>query len=145
MFDGMSLSNPLVSLRNEMDRLFSEYGGGLLRSPYARQPNHPPLNVWDEGDTVCVEAEIPGVRKDDLEVYAVGTELTLKGRRHAMEGEKLTYHRQERGTDEFTRVVMLPMAVDAEKIEAVLNDGVLTLRLPKAEEAKPRQIKVKTN
>ena len=98
MFDRMPLSNPLVNLRNEMDRLFGEYGSGFLRSPYARQPDHPPLNVWDEGDTVCVEAEIPGVGKDDLEVYAVGNELTLKGRRQAMEGEKLTYHRQERGT-----------------------------------------------
>jgi len=145
MLDRMPLSNPLVNLRTAMDRLLGELGGVTKQSHYPHQPDHPPLNVWDEGDTVCVEAEIPGVGKDDLEVYAVGTELTIKGRRPQMEGENLTYLRQERGAGRFTRVIMLPVPVNAEKIDAALNDGVLMLRLPKAEEAKPRQIMVKTN
>jgi HSP20 family protein len=62
-----------------------------------------------------------------------------------MAGENLTYHRQERNTGEFTRVVTLPVDVDADNVEAVLKDGVLNIRLPKAESAKPRKIALKTS
>jgi HSP20 family protein len=73
----------------------------------------------------------------------MGDELTIKGHRKPMAGEKLTYHRQERGTGEFTRLLTLPVEIDADTVEAVLQDGVLTITLPKEEAAKPRQIEVK--
>lgn len=92
---------------------------------------------------VHVEAEVPSINKDDLEILAVGNELTVKGRRRLVEG-KWAYHRHERGTGEFTRSVALPREVDADKVEAVLDSGVLMLRLPKAEAAKPKQITVRT-
>lgn len=130
-------------LRREMDRLFDAYGTGLSRRPFARAAAYPAMNVWDAGDTLCVEAEVPGVKKDDLEILAVGNELTVKGRRGPMEG-KWAYHRHERGTGEFTRSLTLPYEVNADKVEAVLDSGVLMIRLPKAESAKPKQITVKT-
>jgi HSP20 family protein len=102
------------------------------------------MNVWDAGDTVCIEAEIPGVSRDDLEIFAVGNELTVKGRRQPLEG-KLTYHRQERGIGEFTRVLTLPVEVNADKVDAVLDNGVLTVHLPKAEAAKRKQITVRNS
>ena len=136
-------TNRFDELRRDMDRLFDAFGMGLSHRPYARAAAYPAMNIWDAGDTLCVEAEVPGISKDDLEILAVGNELTIKGRRDLIEG-KWTYHRHERGTGEFTRSVTLPCEVDADKVEAVLDSGVLMLRLPKAETAKPRQIAVKT-
>jgi len=137
--------NPFDELRRQVDRLLDEFGMGSFRSPFGFQAAYPALNVWDTGDTLCVEAEIPGVSKDDLEVYAVGNDLTIKGRRKALEGDNLVYHRQERGSGEFSRVITLPAEVDADRVEAVLKDGVLNVRLPKAEKAKPRKIALKTS
>lgn len=130
-------------LRRDMDRLFDAFGMGLSRRPYARAAAYPAMNIWDAGDTLCVEAEVPGVGRDDLEILTVGNELTVKGQRGPVEG-KWAVHRNERGTGEFTRSVTLPCEVNADKVEAVLDSGVLMLRLPKAEAAKPKQITVKT-
>jgi len=130
-------------LRREMDRLLESFGTGPEARPFGRGPAMA-MNIWDEGEALCVEAEVPGISKDDLEILAVGNELTIKGRRQPLTGEKMTYHRQERSMGEFTRSVTLPTEVDADKVEARLDSGVLTLRMPKAEAAKPRQIAVKT-
>ena len=135
---------PFADLHREVERLFDGFGPGFMRLPHRRAGLFPALNVWDQGESLCVEAELPGLNQDSLEIYAIGNELTIKGRRAPMEGRDLAYHRQERGTGEFSRVIALPAEVDPDKIEAVLKDGVLTLRLPKAESAKPRKIALKT-
>ena len=141
----MTLMGPFSELRREMDRLFDNFGLGSTYSPLRRHRAYPALNVWDAGDTLCAEAEVPGILKDDLEVYAVGNELTIKGRRKQIDEKNSNYHRQERGTGEFARVLTLPVDVDADKVEAVLKDGVLMVRMPKAESAKPKQIAVKAS
>lgn len=137
-------TNRFDELRREMDRLFNAFSLGSPRGSISRAAAYPALNIWDAGDTLCVEAEVPGINKDDLEIVAIGNELTIKGHRRPMEGEKLTYHRQERGTGEFLRSITLPMEVNPEKVEATLDNGVLMLHLPKAEAAKPRRITVGT-
>lgn len=142
--DGMARLARFDDLRREMDRLLDNFGRLWTGWPAGLAGVYPAMNVWDTGDTICVEAEVPGVRKEDLEVQAIGNELVVKGRRASLEGRNLAYLRQERGTGEFTRVLTLPCEVDPDRIEAVLQDGVLTLRLPKAASAKPRQIPVKT-
>ena len=76
------------------------------------------------------------------DVTVVGGDLTIRGRRGDAPGEGTTYHRRERGAGEFTRVVRLPIDVDADRVEATLKDGVLLVKLPKAESAKPKKIKV---
>lgn len=104
----------------------------------------PSLNVWEEGDVVYAEAEVPGVKSEDLDLSVVGRELTVKGVRAAPAPQDATYHRRERGVGEFSRTVKLPVDVDAEQVEASLVDGVLKIALPKAASAKPRKINVKS-
>ncbi len=139
----MFSTNRVDELRRDLDRLFNAFDAGLSRRPFARATGYPAVNIWDAGDRLCVEAELPGVGKNDLEILAVGNELTIKGRRGPMEGQ-WTYHRHERGVGEFARSITLPSEVDASKVEAVAHNGVLRINLPKAEAAKPRQITVKT-
>jgi HSP20 family protein len=89
-----------------------------------------------------VEMEVPGVKSGQIDVSVAGDELTIKAQRPDVSEDGVTYHRRERPTGNFTRVLSLPCAVDANRVEAELAEGVLTLRLPKAEAAKPRKINV---
>ncbi len=91
-----------------------------------------------------VEVELPGLKMSDLELLVSGGELTIKGqRKEECEGEDVTYHRRERGTGEFTRVVRLPVPVEADKVEGAFKAGVLTITLPKSESARMRRIEVR--
>jgi HSP20 family protein len=135
---------PVVQLRGEVDRLYDEFFGpeSALQRSLATSRAFPALNVWQEGDNILAEAELPGLKSEDIEISVVGNELTIKGRRPETKDEGTAFHRRERGTGEFTRVVRLPVEVDADKVQASLQDGVLRLTLPKAEAAKPRKIQV---
>jgi HSP20 family protein len=135
---------PVVQLRGEMDRLFDEFFGpeSALQRSLAPARVFPALNVWQDGENVLAEAELPGLKSEDIEISVVGSELTIKGRRPEGTEEGTSFHRRERGLGEFTRVVRLPVEVNAEKVQASLQDGVLRLTLPKAEAAKPRKIQV---
>ncbi len=129
-------------LREEMDRLFRRFGGdGWGRVV----PEFPAVNIWEEDNDLFVEAEVPGLKLEDLEIYvSQGNQLTIKGKRTRPEVEG-TWHRQERGYGEFSRVIALPVDVDADKVEATLKHGVLTIRLPKVAEARVRKITVKAD
>jgi HSP20 family protein len=106
--------------------------------------SYPPLNVWEEKDNLIVEAELPGMQLDKLEIYVnEGNELTIKGERQPSAPEKGTWHRQERGFGHFSRTITLPSLVDADRVEARFEQGVLRITLPKSEAAKPKQIVVK--
>ena len=129
-------------LRREMDRVLNSFA----RSGNGRSfgmGTYPPVNVWEDGQAFYVEAEIPGVDIKDVELQVVGNELTIRGKREACCGEDATFHRRERATGEFGRTVTLPTEVNSDKVEAVLKDGVLTVTLPKAEEARAKKISVK--
>lgn len=125
--------------QSELNTLFDDFG---FVTPL-RRPGFPAINVWEDNDAVMAEAEVPGLKLDDLEIFVVGDELTIKGKREPQNGENTVYHRRERGTGMFTRVITLPVEVDANKVEASLANGVLTIRMPKAESARARKIKVK--
>ena len=131
--------------RTEMDRWLSSLADAPLFGNGERAKPFPALNVWEQGDAFYAEAELPGLKNEDLEILIVGNELTIKGRRPEWNEEGLTIHRQERGTGEFSRVVRLPVEIDPDKVEANLTDGVLQLVLPKAEAAMPRKIEVRTH
>ena len=139
---GLTPLDPFTVLRGAVNRLFDGYPYALDEPLFRSAPSFPALNVWEDEENLYVEAEIPGVKAADLETYAIGRDLTIKGKREPMDGDKFTYHRQERGVGEFTRVVALPMDVETDKIQASLKDGVLTLTLPKAKAAKARKITV---
>jgi HSP20 family protein len=133
--------NQLWQFQEEMNRLFDRWGNG---SPLAGPAAFPPLNVWEEGDEVRVTAELPGLNFNDLEIYVtVGDQLTLKGERKPCAPEKGVWHRQERAFGTFSRSLTLPFAVDPDKVEARLENGVLEVKLTKHESARPRKIPVK--
>lgn len=139
---------PFAQARDEVDRLFNEFVGRLPNLQGGRfnfpTPTFPAVNVWQSENEVFAEAEVPGVKGEDLDISVVGNELTIKGTRQTVGSENSAYHRRERGAGDFVRVIRLPVDVDADKVQASLRDGVLTLTLPKAEAAKPRKINVTT-
>jgi HSP20 family protein len=135
------LWSQLQNLQGEMNRLFERWGGpgnGL------RPAGDPALNVWEEGEHLLVEAELPGLDLKDLEIYVTGgNQLTLQGERKPPVSGKGAWHRQERSFGRFVRTLTLPYPVDADKVEARLENGVLTVKLAKHESARPRKIAVK--
>ena len=106
----------------------------------------PALNLWSSNDDVVLTAEMPGVEANDLDISVHDNILHLKGTRKADTlGEGQTYQRQERGEGSFVRIVQLPFAVDAKKVEARLEKGIMRLTLPRVEADKPKKIAVKAN
>ena len=134
---------PLHQLRNEMERLWSGVFGPAadgLPSPVFR--SQPAANVWEQEDALLVEMELPGVKSDQVDIAVAGGELSVKVNCPEVAEKAITYHRRERPIGSFSRVLRLPVEVDANRVEAELHDGVLTITLPKAESAKPRKINV---
>ncbi|MBN2048548.1 MAG: Hsp20/alpha crystallin family protein [Anaerolineaceae bacterium] len=135
-----SVWNEMDRMRREMDRMFARGGFGPMSTPVA----FPAVNVWVDGDHVQLTAELPGVSIDDVELSVVDDTLTLSGSRAAEEvPENATYHRRERGCGKFSRVIKLPYRIDLKKVDAKLENGVLNIHLDRAEEDKPRKIRVK--
>ena len=132
---------PLMRLHNEMNRLFESVFDDLPAGrPYAA--GWPALNTWEDGDNAYVEAELPGLSMDDLEVYVTGDQLTIRGERKIADPQDGSWHRRERSQGRFSRTVALPWEIDPDHVEAKLQDGVLTVRLPKCEACKPKKVKV---
>jgi HSP20 family protein len=140
----VELRQEMNRLQQEMSRLFDRWGGnGSSRMSAAVVP---PLNLWEDENNLYIEAELPGLGLDDLEIYVAGeNKLSLRGNRKPPEPANGTWHRRERGFGEFSRIVELPSPVDSDKVSARFQHGVLVITLPKREEAKPRRITVKAN
>lgn len=137
--------DPFTQLRREMERLFSDvFEGRGFGGPPWWEPHRPAVNVWEDQEAVCVELEVPGVKSENLDLSVVGNELTIKVHYPEEKIEGATYHRRERPVGDFARVLRLPTEVDPNKVEASLENGVLTIRLAKAEAARPRKIAVVT-
>jgi HSP20 family protein len=131
----------LQQFQSEMNRLFNRWGDNDRGNDLA---TFPPVNVYEDGENLYVEAELPGVTLKDLEIYVNGQDqLILKGERKPQAPEKGVRHRQERSFGTFSRTVTLPFPVDANKVEARLEHGVLRVQLVKHESARPRKIVVK--
>ena len=139
--------SPLNELRDEMDRMRNqvEHFFGAARSRPSLDPSgFPALNAWEDADHFYVEAELPGLALEDLDISLTDTDaLTIKGQRKEPALQTGSWHRRERAFGAFERTLTLPGAVDAENVEASLKHGVLTIKLPKAPELKPRKIEVK--
>jgi HSP20 family protein len=121
-------------IQEEFQRIFGD-----------RAPAGPPVNVWSDDNNFFAEADLPDLNLEHLEVFVTdGNQLTIKGERKAPEVPGAVWVRQERPFGQFSRVVTLPSLVDADKVEAKYENGVLRLKLPKSEAAKPRKITVRT-
>lgn len=132
----------LDRLHGEMDRLF-DWGTEVPR-PLVLAPTFPPLNVREDADAFYLEAELPGLTEEQVQVSVVHrNQVVITGERKADEKAEGNWHRRERVFGKFQRTLKLPAPIDAEKVEAKLENGVLLVTLPKAEEAKPRRISVK--
>ena len=134
--------NQLQQFQDEMNHLFDRWNlGNVFTGP----SGFPALNVWEDGEDVHVEAELPGLDLKDLEIYVTGgDQLILKGERKSSAPAKGVWHRQERVFGAFNRSLTLPFPVEADKVDARLENGVLHLKLTKHESARPRKIAVKT-
>jgi len=131
-----------VLASNQLNRLFDEaLGRDAGESP--RAPWMPAVDLREEEARFVVDVELPGVKKDDVEIHVENNVLTVRGERRFESGvKKESYHRVERTYGRFSRSFTLPVRVKVDAIEATLEDGVLSLSVPKAEEAKPRKIAV---
>ncbi len=134
----------ILRLQRALTRSLEHPFFGLGTTPSGRGV-YPALNIFEEegGEAIVLKAEVPGMKRDSLEVEAVGNRLLVAGVREipSPEGE-FRYHRRERQAGEFRRVFRLPYEVDRDKASASYRDGILTVRLEKAEAAKPRQIQI---
>jgi HSP20 family protein len=137
-----SVVDQLQHFQQELNRVFDRWGRDGARA--LGLTAFPPVNVWEDQEGVYVEAELPGFELKELEVLVTGgNQLTIKGARKLPSLGKGVWHRQERGYGNFDRAVTLPFVVDPEKVEARLENGVLLVKLPKHESARPRKINVK--
>jgi HSP20 family protein len=134
---------PLLRLHDQVNRLFENFFEDLPTArPYGAA--YPALNLWEDGDNAYVEAELPGLTLEDVEVMVTGDEVTINGARKLADAGGASWHRRERSQGQFSRRVALPWQIDADKVEARLTDGVLCIKLPKAERAKPKKVKLLT-
>jgi HSP20 family protein len=135
--------DPFQQLRSEFDRQLGGVWDNLasVAPRFTATRVFPGVNVWQEGDNLFAEAEIPGVKTQDIDISVVGNELTIKGQRPES-GPEAECHRRERRVGSFTRVIRLPVEIDASQVQATLKDGVLLVTLPKHENVKPRKITV---
>jgi HSP20 family protein len=140
-FEG-SLSD-FDQIRREMLRLLDTATGEGASDPGAGV--FPPMNISQDDDNFYLRAEVPGIKPAELSISALRNRVAISGKREIpREHERVSYHRKERPEGAFNRAVTLPVEVDPERVDARYADGILTLVLPKAEQAKPRQIAVRT-
>ena len=134
----------LLSAQREFDRLFrAAFSPAMAEGEASTRTWAPPVDIYEEGDNLVLKAELPGINPDDVEVRVEENTLYLKGeRKFEKEVKEENYHRVERVYGTFARTFSLPNTIDSEKVAANYKDGVLTLTLPKKEEAKPKTIKI---
>ena len=129
----------ITSLRDEMNRLFSRTLGETAGGPAWS----PAIDVIEQADAIVVKAELPGMKPEDIDIEVDDNVLTIKGERRFEEKvEDGRYYRLERSYGQFSRSLGLPQGVRADEISASFENGVLEVRVPKAEEVKPRKITV---
>ena len=105
--------------------------------------SYPSVNVLSSSDEIVVECELPGVKRDDIDLSIAGETVVIKGSKKCeCVTDDIQYHRRERGSGDFSRTVVLPEKIDADRISASMTDGILTIRLPKSEAAMLKKIKI---
>lgn len=137
MFFTNDIFRELNKIKQEMDDLYTRGNG------YCNSRSYPLFNAYDNGDDVVVTAELPGVDKSALDIQYVDDTLTVKGNRKKLEpAAHVQLLRQERTCGDFEKSIKMPFKIDANKINAKLENGILEITLSKAEEAKPKTIQI---
>lgn len=134
----------LVSMRDDMDRLFDTFFGSNVDNPEGFWK--PAIDIEESNGNLVVNAEIPGMTKEEIKVSVQDDVLTISGeRKRENEKKDKMFHRIERCYGEFHRMIRLPATVDVDKVKAAYKDGVLQVILPKPESLKPKNIDVEIN
>ena len=150
--NNLMLRDPLLQdpVNNLLPSVFSRQLNRLFQSPFSwdtglsNSVNTPPVNVYETKDEYVFQAELTGWRRDEVSVNFENQTLMLSGQHELMDDDNRQYHRVEGFFGQFTRAFTVPTAIDFDRIAAELTNGILTIRLPKREETKPRQIEVKS-
>ena len=136
----------VFSMQREINKMFDNFfrGGAVDDGSLEASLWSPAVDVAERDDEFQVKVELPGVSKDDVKITMQDNILTIRGeKKQEKESKNSNYHRVERSYGSFQRSFTLPTSVKHDRIEASYKDGILTIALPKAEEAKPKQIEVK--
>ena len=134
----------LFGIQRETNRMFDGFFRSTQDEDYTLSSWTPAVDITEHDDEYSVKVELPGVNKDDVKLTLENNILTIRGeKKQEKETKKENYHRIERCYGSFQRSFTLPNAIKSERIDASFKDGILTVILPKAEEAKPKQIEVK--
>lgn len=133
----------LWSIQDEINRMFDNFFGRTERGEWTESHWAPAVDIAENKDNLMVNVEVPGMKKEDIKVTYQDGILTVKGERKQQKEEKdKSFHRVERSYGSFCRSFTLPTAVQGDKIKANYKDGVLSIALPKVEEAKPKEISI---
>ena len=134
----------MMTAQRDLDRLLrGAFSPSFGEGEVSTRTWAPPVDIYENGDNLVLKAELPGLSPEDVEIRVQDNTLYLKGeRKFEKEVEEQSYHRVERSYGTFTRTFSLPNSIDADKVAANYKDGVLTLTMPKKEEAKPKTIKI---
>ena len=135
----------IITLRERMDRMFEDSLSRFRMPEEATMPTFwsPSVDIYETDENIVLKAELPGVDKKEVSVEVKDSTLILKGeRKREKEVKEENYHRVERSFGTFMRSFSLPVSVKQDQVKAKFKDGVLEVTLPKAEEAKPKQVKV---
>ncbi len=135
-------SDPFERLNQLQHALDSFRGSDWLNRSTSGGGAYPPLNVFVDGDEFVVVTELPGIRREDVAVEVQNNRLRIAGAKRILYGEVASVHRRERSAGQFDRTLAIPFEVDAEGVKADYKNGVLTLRLPRAERDKPKSIAI---
>lgn len=135
-------SDPLKALLNIQHALEQSQHSDWLGLSTTSRGAFPPVNVFQQDDDLLVIAEMPGVRKEDIDISIKRDQLRIAGKRNIDYGEKISVHRQERLAGTFDRTFTLPLAIDADKVKAEYQDGLLALHLPRAERDRPQRVEI---
>ena len=144
--NNLMLRDPVTNL---LPSFFSGQMNRLFQNPFSwdtglsNAVNSPAVNVYETKDDYIFQAELPGWNRDEIAIDFENQTLTISGRRELMADDDRQYHRVEGFFGQFTRSFTVPGVVNFDQVKAELKDGILTIQLPKREEAKPRQIEVK--
>lgn len=143
---GLAPYRDINRIRNELSRFFQDPLAALQPSPSLFGGWEPNVDVYEDKDKITVKAEVPGMKKEDIEVSVEDDVLTIAGeRKEEHEETKGEAFRSERFFGRFERTISLSGSVDPSKVQANYKDGVLTITLPKSEEHQRKQIEVKTS
>jgi len=137
----------LEEFRRHINRAFegTDYPRWSQQTNTLSAHNWPTLNLYDEGNKLVIDAEVPGIAEQDIQLSLNQNVLSISGDRKVDAPEGYAVHRQERGAISFARSVSLPCQVDTDKVAAHVKDGLLTVTMEKSKEAQPRQITIKAS